>query len=179
MCSPKFPAPDDVSELNAEEERVTSPAVGAAAGETPSPALPDGNASITLEALHSAMAGAGASGGQPVTPTIGELLHPDVLKPAFESEAMAGALPTLLSLLPEQDSGNRSALGDVLRSPALRSQAGALTNAMASGGVQELLASFGLPNDDPSAAVAVGAAGLQVFFRALKKISKPDPSLQK
>jgi UCH-binding domain len=113
-----------------------------------------------------------ASGVQVVTPTIGELLAPDVLRAAFEDDAMADALSDLRELLPEQERCDPNALADVLRSPALKAQAAALTNAMANGGVVDLLASFALPLDDPTAATAVGAAGLQAFFRALRKISR-------
>lgn len=138
---------------------------------------PVGRQSITLEALQDAMSGAAGSETHSATPSIGDLLHPDVLTPAFESDAMAGAVPMLLELLPEQECRDVNALTDVLRSPGLKAQAGALTNAIASGGVRGLLSSFGLPCDDSSASTAVGAAGIEVFLRVLKKISEEKKAL--
>lgn len=180
VCGPKSLASQDSPETDAVREPAMPSVPGASHRQlTASSPSSDARASITLEALQQAMTGASNTGSQPVTPTIGELLHPDLLGPAFESEAMADALPELLELLPRQDSIDVSALTDVLRSPGLRAQAGALTNAMASGGVQDLLASFGFPCDDPSAATAVGAAGVQVFLRALKNISDRQGALRK
>lgn len=138
-------------------------------------AVPESTSLVTLERLQQAMAGA-ASGTQAATPTVGELLHPDILQVAFADEAMSEALPSLASLLPEEDRRNPRYLTDVLRSPALRAQAAALTNALASGGVEDLLASFGLPVGDPAASTAVGAAGLQAFFRALRNIPRTKRS---
>lgn len=172
-----------VSEGSREADAVNEPVISSVSGaantqQAADAASSDGRPLITLEALQHAMTGTFQAGSQTVTPTIGELLHPDILVPAFESEAMAGALPTLLALLPEQDCRDRHALTHVLRSPGLRAQAGALTNALASGGVQDLLASFGLLSDDPSAATAVGAAGVQFFLRVLKKISEQNGALR-
>jgi hypothetical protein len=133
---------------------------------------------VTLEALQQAMMGAAAT--PETTPTVGDLLHPEVLRGALESAGMAAALQGLRQLLPEQDRADPGGLLEVLRSPALRAQAAALTSAMASGGVADLLASFGLPaGDPPAAANAVGASGLQAFFRSLRQIPRKDPDRER
>lgn len=183
VCFPPLLRFKSLASEDPEADAVVEPVISAPGAshsqQTASSAASDDRPPITLEALQRAMTGASSTGSQPVTPTIGELLHPDLLTPAFESEAMADALPALLELLPEQDREDLNALTDVLRSPGLRAQAGALTNALASGGVQDLLASFGLPSDDPSAATAVGAAGVQVFLRVLKSLSARQGALRK
>lgn len=131
------------------------------------------NDAVTLAALQNAMSGT-AAGASQATPTLGDLLHPAVMKPALESPEMIAELPKLATFLPDGEAiGIDSVLG-ALRSPALRAQAASLTNALASGGAGDLIATFGLPSDNPNAAAAVGAAGVQAFFASLRRVPRKE-----
>lgn len=123
---------------------------------------------VTLESLQQAMAGIPNPASASETPTVADLVHPDVLGPALTNAASSADLSSLVALLPEDERSNEGALMEILRSPALKTQAAALTSALASGAGAELLTSFGMPTDPASA--APGVAGLQAFLRSLKRM---------
>lgn len=95
------------------------------------------------------------------TPTISELLNPDTLKSVLEDPRIQAQLPSLLEHLPEQDR-SVDRIPEILRSPPLRSQAAALSNALQSGQASELIRSFELPN------MPGEMYGLLAFIIALK-----------
>lgn len=129
------------------------------------------NPGVTLAGLQEAMAGATATLAQ-ATPTLGEVLHPDVMGDVLNSTEMVAELPKLAEYLPGGERSDVESILNVLRSPALRAQAASLTNALASGGAADLIASFGLPGGDPGATTAVGAAGLNAFFASLRRVPR-------
>jgi hypothetical protein len=139
------------------------------------------NASVTLEALQRAIAGTASSGNidptSALTPTLSDLLHPDVIGPALDHPSMVELLPNLLKQLPEQDQESVGNLRQVLLCLPLRSQAAALTNALASGSAAELLTSFSIPFDRASGAGAIGEAGVRAFLQALRNLAtRRDPN---
>jgi hypothetical protein len=149
--------------------------------EVPSEGASAGNVSVTLDALQRAIAGtanlANATSSHALTPTLSDLLHPDVIGPALDHPSMVAVLPSLLKRLPEQDQESLENLRQVLLCLPLRSQAAALTNALASGSAAELLASFSIPPDHASSAGAIGEAGVRAFLRALRNLAmRRDPN---
>ncbi|KAI0567474.1 Proteasomal ubiquitin receptor Rpn13/ADRM1 [Gracilaria domingensis] len=102
------------------------------------------------------------------TPTLLDLLNMDILQPALQSSSFQEKIPALLAKLPEQDR-SIDKLADVLRSPSLRGQAAALSNALHSGHANEILSSFGLP---VSSGQQIYRYGLKQFLDALVKYEK-------
>lgn len=102
------------------------------------------------------------------TPNLLEVLNAEALQPIMQDPKFQEKLPSLLEHLPEQD---RSAekLIEVLRSPSLRAQVMALSNAFHSGHANELLHSFGLASSSEQQAYQYG---LKQFYDALVKYQR-------
>lgn len=134
---------------------------------------------VTLENLLDAMANVSGStalqgsANAMTTPTITELFDPEIMESILTSPQLAEYLPRLRKLLPEGDQDNSDNLLDVIRCHPFRSQASALTNALASGGTREVLQSFQLPEDNEAG--ALGAPGVQAFLRSLLALARREP----
>lgn len=100
------------------------------------------------------------------TPTVGDLLSLDNLRTALADNRVQEAMIDLFQHLPEQDR-SVDAIEQVLRSPPLRTQAAALSQALQSEQAAELLRSFELPMPETE-----GGYGLQMLLDALLKLEK-------
>lgn len=102
------------------------------------------------------------------TPNLLDVLNVDALQPIIQDPKFQEKLPSLLEHLPEQDRSAENLI-QVLRSPSLRGQVMALSNALHSGHANEILSSFGLPS---SSEQQVYQYGLKQFYDALMKYQR-------
>lgn len=134
---------------------------------------------ITLEQMRQALESRSQASANPTsvlaiaqremvatTPTVGDLLNIDNLRTTLADSHMQEAIADLFQHLPEQDR-SLDAIEQVLRSPPLRTQAAALSQALQSEQVTELLRSFELPVPETQ-----GGYGLRTFLDALLKLEK-------
>lgn len=128
---------------------------------------------ITLDQMRAALPSRGATSLADTqremvltTPSLGDLLNPEVLTDALADERLQALLPDLLQHLPEQER-SVGQIPEILRSPPLRSQAASLSQALRSGQAEELIRSFELPV--PS---NMSAYGLRAFLDALLELER-------
>lgn len=100
------------------------------------------------------------------TPSALDLLNTEALEPVLPHSRLTELLPSLMEHLPEQDR-SVDRLIQVLRSPPVRVQAAALSNALQSGQASEILRSFGLPVGDGQSPY-----GMKAFLDALIEYQK-------
>lgn len=150
---------------------------------SPAPAAPASFQPITLDQMRAALPS--HTGAQPAapsgataalaeaqrelvltTPSLVELLSPETLRTALSDERLQALLPALLQHLPEEDRSVER-IQELLRSPPLRAQAAALTQALQSGQAAELIRSFELP-----ASQSLGGYGLRAFLDALVELER-------
>mmetsp|Transcript_5828 Transcript_5828/g.17446 ORF Transcript_5828/g.17446 Transcript_5828/m.17446 type:complete len:288 (-) Transcript_5828:177-1040(-) len=107
------------------------------------------------------------------TPSVSELLGPDIVIPILRDPAIEESLQSLVEHLPDGDS-SPEALAELLRSPQFRQQVASLSHALQSGQGTELLRSFGIESDSTGNGVAALLQHLLRHHAASKSNKGPE-----